>query len=270
MVTINPMQLRNRNKTATQTSLEPTLNSEDSFKTRRVKEKSDFPIILSLSLAAFLIRIYNIYSPSQIVFDEVTFGSHISNYINGQFFIDIHPPLAKLLFSLVAWLFGYNGEFKFDAIGSSYTQDVPYTALRMLASIFGVFTVPLSYISLRNMGTNVLPAILASMFLMFENGLITQSRFILLDSILVFFTCFTLAMWTEFITYKNHEFSPPWWNSLILTGVGLGLTVSVKWIGLFAIATVGLFTLGNLWNIIDAKITMVYKSHIRKNSPLIS
>lgn len=86
---------------------------------------------------------------------------------------------------------------------------------------------------------------------MIENGLLTQARLILLDSPLMIATAFTgLA----FISFSNqHEqgpskaFEPSWWFWLAMTGLGLGATVSVKWVGLFTIAWVGTITLLQLW-----------------------
>jgi len=84
-----------------------------------------------------------------------------------------------------------------------------------------------------------------------ENGLLTQARLILLDSPLMIATAFTgLA----FISFSNqHEqgpskaFEPSWWFWLAMTGLGLGATVSIKWVGLFTIAWVGTITLLQLW-----------------------
>ena len=91
-----------------------------------------------------------------------------------------------------------------------------------------------------------------------ENGLLTQSRLILLDSPLIVFTAFTALAWTCFT--NQHEqgpskaFDPSWWFWLVATGLGLGATVSVKWVGLFTIAWVGSLTIVQLWVLIgDAK-----------------
>ena len=84
-----------------------------------------------------------------------------------------------------------------------------------------------------------------------ENGLLTQSRLILLDSPLVIMTAFTALAWTCFT--NQHEQGPSrafdvsWWFWLVATGVGLGATVSVKWVGLFTIAWIGSLTLIQLW-----------------------
>lgn len=87
-----------------------------------------------------------------------------------------------------------------------------------------------------------------------ENGLLTQSRLILLDSPLVIFTAFTALAWTCFT--NQHEqgpskaFDPNWWFWLFATGIGLGATVSVKWVGLFTIAWIGSLTILQLWVLI--------------------
>jgi dolichyl-phosphate-mannose-protein mannosyltransferase len=86
---------------------------------------------------------------------------------------------------------------------------------------------------------------------MVENGLLTQARLILLDSPLMIMTAFTGLAFTSFS--NQHElgpakaFKPTWWFWLVMTGLGLGATVSVKWVGLFTIAWVGSLTVVQLW-----------------------
>lgn len=56
-------------------------------------------------------------------------------------------------------------------------------------------------------------------------------------------------MWVNFRNYSNQPFVASWWIWLIMTGVGLGLTVSCKWVGLFTIATIGILVLKELWDL---------------------
>lgn len=50
-------------------------------------------------------------------FDEVHFGGFAMKYIRRKFFMDVHPPLAKLLVTLSAWVGGFDGKFDFKDIG---------------------------------------------------------------------------------------------------------------------------------------------------------
>lgn len=52
-----------------------------------------------------------------ISFDEVHFGGFAMKYIRRKFFMDVHPPLAKLLVTLSAWVGGFDGKFDFKDIG---------------------------------------------------------------------------------------------------------------------------------------------------------
>lgn len=166
---------------------------------------------------------------------------------------------------------------------------VPYVAMRLLPAIMGILVVPIIFLTLRSSGCAQTTALLGAALITFENGLITQSRLILLDSPLVICTAFTAWTWTVFET-KYHSaalpgspartpqggadiadgvFSPDWWMWLALTGLGLGATVSMKWVGLFTIAWVGSLTSLQLWNLLgDLRVTPVRHlmdiSNIRK------
>jgi dolichyl-phosphate-mannose-protein mannosyltransferase len=130
----------------------------------------------------------------------------------------------------------------------TYEGNVPYVAMRLVPALLGVFTIPIAYLTLRALDCRATTAGLAALFLTFENGLITQSRHILLDSPLIFFTALTTLLWTGFCNEDKHEpFTDSWWAWLALTGLSLGATLSCKWVGLFTIATIGVGTLKQLW-----------------------
>ncbi|THH32175.1 hypothetical protein EUX98_g2018 [Antrodiella citrinella] len=207
-------------------------------------------------MAAF-VRLFRISNPSSVVFDEVHFGKFASKYIKSQYFVDVHPPLAKLLITLAGLVFGYDGNFDFKDIAKPY-ENVPYVAMRMLPALMGIATVPLSYLTLRALDCRATTALLASFFITFENGLITQSRHILLDSPLIFFTALTVFLWTGFCNEDKAEpFTESWWTWLFLSGLSLGAVVSCKWVGLFTIATIGLGTLRQLWLLLgDGRVSM--------------
>ncbi|KAF4480130.1 dolichyl-phosphate-mannose- mannosyltransferase [Fusarium agapanthi] len=213
---------------------------------------SDYWVALALILVATLVRVYKIYQPTSVVFDEVHFGGFATKYIKGKFFMDVHPPLAKMLIALTGWLAGFDGSFDFKEIGKDYIEPgVPYVAMRMFPAICGILLAPCMFFTLKAVGCRTMTATMGAGLIIFENGLLTQARLILLDSPLVAATAFTVLSFSCFT--NQHELGPSkafqlsWWFWLVLTGLGLGITVSIKWVGLFTIAWVGSLTLLQLW-----------------------
>ena len=133
--------------------------------------------------------------------------------------------------------------------------------MRLVPATLGIGLVPIAYLTLRALDCSASTSLLASVLVLFENGLITQSRHILLDSPLLFFTGLSTLFWCMFCNedkrplVKLHSagrpesgpFSRHWWTYLALTGLSLGAVVSCKWVGLFTIATIGVSTLKQLW-----------------------
>ncbi|KAJ9155344.1 Dolichyl-phosphate-mannose--protein mannosyltransferase 1 [Pleurostoma richardsiae] len=213
---------------------------------------SDYQIMLGLTVLAAIVRLFRIYQPSSVVFDEVHFGGFASKYIKGKFFMDVHPPLAKLLITLFGWVAGFNGDFDFKEIGKDYIEPgVPYVAMRLFPAICGILLAPTMFFTLKAVGCRTSTAAMGAGLIIFENGLLTQARLILLDSPLMIATAFTAMAFSSFTNQHelgpSHAFSASWWFWLVMTGLGLGATVSIKWVGLFTIAWVGTLTLVQLW-----------------------
>lgn len=213
---------------------------------------SDYQVMFLVTVVGAIVRLFRIYQPTSVVFDEVHFGGFASKYIKGRFFMDVHPPLAKMLIALVGWLAGFNGDFDFKDIGKDYLEPkVPYVAMRLFPAVCGILLVPTMFLTLKAAGCRTATAALGASLIIFENGLLTQARLILLDSPLVLATAFTALAFTSFT--NQHEQGPTkafqagWWFWLLMTGLGLGITFSIKWVGLFTIAWVGSLTLVQLW-----------------------
>ncbi|OIW30645.1 MIR-domain-containing protein [Coniochaeta ligniaria NRRL 30616] len=193
-----------------------------------------------------------------------SFGGFASKYIKGKFFMDVHPPLAKLLITLFGYLAGFDGDFDFKDIGKDYLEPgVPYVAMRLFPAICGILLAPTMFLTLKAVGCRTITATLGAGLIIFENGLLTQARLILLDSPLMIATAFTVLAFSCFT--NQHElgptkaFQPSWWFWLAMTGFGLGATVSIKWVGLFTIAWVGSLTLVQLWVLLgDAKNVTIH------------
>lgn len=149
---------------------------------------------------------------------QAHFGKFGSHYINRDFYFDVHPPLGKMLVGLAGLLSGYNGGFEFKS-GNEYPADVPYTAMRILLASFGVMLVPLAWWTAGGLGWSkytrhwVTICVLCGKSrrrsvrggrLMLDIGWLCISRFILLDSMLLFFT-FTTTLGLVKFHNQRHE-----------------------------------------------------------------
>jgi dolichyl-phosphate-mannose-protein mannosyltransferase len=100
--------------------------------------------------------------------DLCSFGGFASKYIKGKFFMDVHPPLAKLLLTLAGWLAGFDGEFDFKDIGKDYVEPgVPYVAMRMLPAICGILLVPTMFLTLKAAGCRTMTAAMGAGLIVF-------------------------------------------------------------------------------------------------------
>lgn len=85
------------------------------------------------------------------------------------FFFDSHPPLGKQLISAAAYLAGFDGQFKFDRIGSPYTDVVPLFALRLVPALCGGLLIPTAYHFILELGLKQWTATLAGILLLLGN-----------------------------------------------------------------------------------------------------
>lgn len=91
-----------------------------------------------------------------------------------------------------------------------------------------------------------------------ENGFIGITRLILLDSMLICFTSWTMLGYSTFRNQGMKPFGLKWWLALVATGFGIGCVSSVKWVGFLVTALVGLLTIEELWGMLgDIKMSKV-------------
>ncbi|GMM35398.1 dolichyl-phosphate-mannose-protein mannosyltransferase [Saccharomycopsis crataegensis] len=212
---------------------------------RSPTSKNEKFVIAALVLFTTVVRFYKLSYPDSVVFDEVHFGGFARKYILGNFFMDVHPPLAKMLYAAVGYILGFNGSFEFKNIGDVYPSSVPYVGMRAFPAALGVGTVLFSYLTLRASGCRIATALLTAVLLTIENANTTISRYILLDSPLLFFIAASVYSLKRF--ENETPFSCKWYKSLILSGIALGCAVSSKWVGLFTIAWAGCYMVWQMW-----------------------
>ncbi|KAJ2716397.1 Protein O-mannosyltransferase 2 [Coemansia spiralis] len=208
----------------------------------------DAVITVVLTLLGLVTRLYRIGRRPNVSWDEAHFGKFGAYYINGTFYHDVHPPLAKMLVALAEVVAGHNGSFNFKS-GASYPAYVNYTLMRVQLALYGVALVPLAYLTCLHLRMSRSMAALAACFVLFDNAICVMSRFILLDEPLLFFTALTLLSAAAFqhTNRRGPAYSRRWWVWLTMTGFSLGCVMSSKWVGLFCVIMVGVATVDDLF-----------------------
>ena len=200
-----------------------------------------------LTVVALWTRLYKINWNDHVVWDEAHFGKFAGYYIKRSFYTDVHPPLGKMLNGLAGLVAGFNGKWDFES-GAQYPPEVKYGVMRFFNAMFGAMVTPLAYLTGIELGFTPANAVLLGVMTITDIAYCVISRFILLDSMLLFFTALAIYCLTVFRTYQKYDpLSLEWYFWLGLSGISIGLVVSVKWVGLFAIALVGLHTIEDLW-----------------------
>lgn len=187
-----------------------------------------FLLVCSL-LAHFLFLSY----PNQIVFDEVYFGQFVNSYFNHQYYFDIHPPLGKLIIASFVWIFHGQSSFDFSKIGN---PAVNIFLMRFMPALAGTLLVLVIYFLVLKMGLSKKSAFIAGFLVLFDNAILTQSKFVLVDIFLLFFGFLSLYF---VFCYKNVLYEGKTKKAilfLILSGVSAVLAFSIKWTGLSFIA----------------------------------
>ncbi len=189
------------------------------------------PELFALAALSAATRFWRLFSPNAVVFDEMHFEHHAGHYLNGTFYVDVHPPLGKLLYAAEARLFGVSA--------ATLLGGQPATVLRILPALCGALVVPLVYLILRQVGAARRVALLGGVAVLLDNALLADSRFILLEPLVIGFGLGAIAL---FLGARAQSGALRWWG---LAGAALlaACALSVKWTGASALGVV-LATLG--------------------------
>jgi dolichyl-phosphate-mannose--protein O-mannosyl transferase len=167
-----------------------------------VLDATDSIAILFLTALGMITRIFRIQFPPYVVFDEVYFGNFTNWYLNGLYFTDIHPPLAKLIMAGIAHYTGYQGDFHFGQLNDTKRYpNLNYVPLRIAPTFFGALCVPLIYFAMRAMLCSPFAAFTSAVLVASDIMLITEARHFVSDGILHFFAC--LAIFSIFLAERS-------------------------------------------------------------------
>ncbi len=210
------------------------------------------PELLVLTALAFIARFAGLFSPREVVWDEVHYERFAGAYFTGNYYVDVHPPLGKLLFAAAAKLLGVSGAL--------LANTEPAPLLRVLPAAVGALLIPLLYLLLRELGGGRRTATFGAALLLADNALLVESRFILPDVMLLFFGMLAILLGAM---ARAAGGSRRWWLLAGASAAG-GVAVSIKWTGLSALGLIGL-----VWLIDTVRVRRVdWKTLLRDSATM--
>ncbi|MCI8518819.1 MAG: phospholipid carrier-dependent glycosyltransferase [Clostridia bacterium] len=155
---------------------------------------------------------------NSVYFDEIYFARSAYEYLNGRMAYEwVHPPLGKLIQMIPITILGMT----------------PF-AYRLMGNIAGILMVAVMYIFGKTMLKDSKYALLAGVIMAFDNFHFAQTRMGTVDSFLVLFIMLSALFMFKYLLTTKEDILKEKIKWLFYSGLFFGLSVSVKWTGLYA------------------------------------
>lgn len=185
-------------------------------------------------ITSFFTYFYRYDYPQAPYWDENYYITDAQRELNGIFYMQIHPPLGKLLIALGEAILNANendAQFLDTEHAGEFPKDFSFAGYRLFPALMGWLTAPLLFLCLLLILGNPLVATLLSFLIVFDNALIVHSRGAMLDAPLNFFALLTILLFLVLIKMKERKRLFLWLSAFI--GISLGLTITTKMNGAF-------------------------------------
>ncbi|KAI0566150.1 Dolichyl-phosphate-mannose--protein mannosyltransferase family GT39 [Gracilaria domingensis] len=199
----------------------------------------DWVIMIALFVAAGIVRFYKLAYPDVVVFDEIHYLAFDNHVLNGTYFFDVNPVWGKLVIAFFARLVGYDPSHAPPGLSEKVVSPLQAFAARAPCAFFGTLTVPVFYKVCRWLHLSTYASVVGSAFILFDCMHVIQSRVAMVDSVLVFWTCFSVmcafTLWDQknYIIFKGKDVRVSSVLNMIMllvvTGINCGLSISVRW-----------------------------------------
>jgi dolichyl-phosphate-mannose--protein O-mannosyl transferase len=158
-------------------------------------------------------------------------------------------PQGKITLWIWGSLINYSAHYTFRNIGDEYAGP-DYAYLRMCPAFFSALVPPMAYLALSEGGLSAAGALAGASFVLWDNCIVGEGKFILVDSQLFFWStaavyCYLRAKFRTRLVFRadgtlslaaNAEFVK--WH--LAAGVTMFLALSIKWTALGLVGVVGI------------------------------
>lgn len=200
-------------------------------------QSESFLLGLVLCVFAFFTFFWNYTNPPYLYWDENYHIASAQKYLNEVYFMEPHPPLAKMLIAAGEALFNANEGLDDEFIGTDYAKELPggfsFKGYRFFPVLFAWLITPLFYLIFLAITRKPLWAFLLSFLYVFDNAIVTHSRAAMLDSIMLFFCVAMVALYFGIVLNRKNQKLFSLYS--LLFGIAFGCAMATKALALIMI-----------------------------------
>ena len=159
------------------------------------------------------------------IFDEVFYPVFALNYLSGETFFSVHPPLGSYILTFGIYVYDllpWTGSVDFSLVQVGDLNPLSY---RWIGAVFGIGLIYIAYRLALEIYDKKIFALLVALFFTVDGSLLTDSRLGLINIYLSFFGFTSLLL---FISGSKTQCI----GKLLLSSLMLGAVISIKWNGL--------------------------------------
>jgi len=181
--------------------------------------------IISILFIGSVLRFYNLGLIPGPVFDEVFYPVFAINYLSGETFFSVHPPLGSYILTLSIYLYDLLPWIENIDFNSAKVDSINPLAYRWIGAVSGVGLIYVGYRLALELFNKKVFALLVAAFFAIDGSLLVDSRLGLIN---IYLTLFGFMAVLFFIRGMKS-------GSLVqffISGLMLGAVISIKWNGL--------------------------------------
>jgi dolichyl-phosphate-mannose-protein mannosyltransferase len=205
-------------------------------------------VLLALVITISFFTYFNHYDePRSLFWDENGHIAAAQKYLNRIYFMELHPPLARMLLALGEKILHPN-PVQNQFIDLDYTREVPsgfsFAGFRLFPALLSWLTAPVIFFIFYLISRKGLYSFTLSGLYMFDNALIVHCRGAMLEGPFIFFLALCCLIFVRvYRTDPEDRFFP---TLVVVLGAACGLSAAAKAIGLITLLFAP-FLLCKLW-----------------------
>ncbi len=230
------------------TKVRHRLHSASTMTVNKSAHQRTFLLFFALVVAiSYAVSFHNFWNPQAFFWDENYYVTDAQRNMNGIFYMQIHPPLGKMLIALgeqTLRLNDRNDQF----VSTEHANEFPKTGFsitgyRLFPALMGWWSIPLFFLILFLITKKSALSFFGTFPMLFDNAMLVHNRGAMLDGPVVFFFLLSLLLMILAIKKRDDPRQLPALSFVL--GITIACTFLVKYQGLIVI----LFVLPLLWTL---------------------